>query len=249
MPAASVAAAASAGPRGRELLAALADFAGAPLRVTAVAQGRATGGAPAPAAGAAAGPVVAPAALPRAAAGALAEPGAVLDRSTPLPSAVPGEVRPPVIAAPPPPAAPLPPDSAASLPDLARAVQAQIRGRSFVEGTTRIELAPQGLGDLEIELSPGEAGRLRVVLRADNPMVLAALRGDRETLLGALRDGGAQVPDSGLSFEDFGARQGAGRQPQAPQTGTGARAPAGPETPDPVEPPHRLGPGRLDILT
>jgi hypothetical protein len=79
--------------------------------------------------------------------------------------------------------------------------------------------------------------------------VLAALRGDRDTLLGVLREGGAQVPDSGLSFENFGARQGAGRQPQAPQNPAATFAAAEAAVPEEAETPRRLGPGRLDILT
>ena len=130
---------------------------------------------------------------------------------------------------------------------MAAALHAQIRGHSFREGTTRIELSPAGLGDLEIELSPGEGGGLRIVLRAENPLVLAALRSDRDTLLGLLRDGGAQAGDASLSFEDFGARQGTGRQyraaPEPPPPAT--LADAEPAKPEPI----RRAAGRIDILT
>lgn len=134
-----------------------------------------------------------------AATGAGAEPDAVA-----LPSA-PGESRSAVAAAPEiarPPEAPPPPASG-----FARNLAQQIRHAKFTDGHTRITLAPRGLGEIEIDMRPDEAGKLRIVLRAENPAVLHALRGDRDGLLLTLTESGADVRDADLSFEDFGHRQ------------------------------------------
>ena len=85
----------------------------------------------------------------------------------------------------------------------ARTVAAQIRGKVFEEGKTRVELSPRGLGDVEVEVSRDEAGKLRVILRVENPAVLTAFRQDREALLSTLREGGFEIEESELSFEDF----------------------------------------------
>lgn len=85
----------------------------------------------------------------------------------------------------------------------ARTVAAQIRGKVFEEGKTRVELSPRGLGDVEVEVSRDEAGKLRVILRVENPAVLTAFRQDREALLSTLREGGIEIEESELSFEDF----------------------------------------------
>lgn len=133
----------------------------------------------------------------------------------------------------------------------ARNLASQIRSTSFSEGRTRIELSPRGLGSIEIDLHPDEAGKLRVVLRAENPAVLNALRGDRASLLAVLGDSGVAVEESALDFEAFGQQR--QRQEQAaPPT----RLPAGSSdeetvTADPVSPSPRHLPatGRLDIIT
>ena len=85
----------------------------------------------------------------------------------------------------------------------ARNVAAQIRGRNFEEGKTRIELSPRGLGDVEVEVARDDSGRLRVVLRVENPAVLTAFRQDREALLAVLREGGFEIEESELAFEEF----------------------------------------------
>jgi hypothetical protein len=131
----------------------------------------------------------------------------------------------------------------------ARNLTQQIRQASFVDGQTRISLAPRGLGEVEIEMAPDEAGNLRIVLRAENPAVLQALRGDRDGLLLTLSDSGADVRDADLSFEDFSHRQ----RGQADETGAPRRIPAdvGPAAaPDPLPVPRGvIADGALDILT
>lgn len=86
----------------------------------------------------------------------------------------------------------------------ARNVAAQVRGTTFEEGKTRVELTPRGLGDIEVEVARDDSGKLRVVLRAENAAVLTAFRNDREMILGMLRDGGVGVDDGEVAFESFG---------------------------------------------
>lgn len=143
--------------------------------------------------------------------------------------------------------APQQPASAPASNGFARNLAGQIRGVSFTEGTTRIELTPHGLGKMEIEIAADEAGKLRVVVRAENPSVLNAMRNDREMLVGLLRDGGTSVDDSAMSFEDLGQ----GRQPTA-QNSAGQLATSAPLTADdeddtPAAPVAEDG--RLNILT
>lgn len=67
-------------------------------------------------------------------------------------------------------------------------------------GRTRIELSPRGLGELEVDLRTDPSGRIRIVIRAENPMVLEALRADKD-MLGDMLSGGRNGVD--LEFEMF----------------------------------------------
>lgn len=131
----------------------------------------------------------------------------------------------------------------------ARNLAQQIRQAQFTDGHTRITLAPRGLGEIEIEMRPDEAGKLRIVLRAENPAVLHALRGDRDGLLLTLTESGADVRDADLSFEDFSHRQ--RRNAEASDAPTGGIAQAiGPDTPDVTVPrPGITAAGTVDMLT
>jgi flagellar hook-length control protein FliK len=151
----------------------------------------------------------------------------------------------------------------AAAPDMARPVEVwqppasgfarnlaqQIRTATFVDGHTRISLAPRGLGEIEIDMRPDEAGKLRIILRAENPAVLHALRGDRDGLLLTLTESGADVRDADLSFEDFGQRH--RREAGSADAPTARIADIGPaDTPDPVDRPRHIGAtGTLDMLT
>ena len=86
----------------------------------------------------------------------------------------------------------------------ARRVAAQLHGHSFEEGKTRVELTPRGLGDIEVEVAHDDQGKLRIVLRAENPAVLTAFRNDRDMILDVLRDSGVAVDAGELGFEAFG---------------------------------------------
>lgn len=107
--------------------------------------------------------------------------------------------------------------AAPALPVEPREVLAQVRAQVGEQGRIRVELRPEGLGAVEIDLGPDEAGQLRVVVRAENAAVLAALRGDRDGLLMLLRGAGHDVQDGAMSFGDFG--QGRDGQPRAAGTG------------------------------
>ena len=89
----------------------------------------------------------------------------------------------------------------------ARSVAAQMRGHRFEEGTTRVELTPRGLGDIEVEVARDESGKLRIVLRAENPAVVTAFRNDRDLIASVLRDGGVAVDEGELGFEQFGGHE------------------------------------------
>lgn len=109
------------------------------------------------------------------------------------------------------------PGTGARASSFASNIAAQIKGVSFAEGTTRVELMPKGLGGIEIEIARDDAGKLRVVLRAENPAVLNAMRTDREVLVTMLRDGGTSVDDGAVSFES--ARDGREGQGQSQSGG------------------------------
>ncbi len=142
------------------------------------------------------------------------------------------------------------PSQAAPAIGFARNLIQQIRTASLSEGQTRIALAPRGLGEIEIDLRPDEAGRLRIVLRAENPAVLQALRSDRDGLLTVLSESGAATEDADLEFEDFSRRS----SREAEET---AEAPFGAADPEAEDPPQvnpsplqqGLADGALDILT
>lgn len=107
--------------------------------------------------------------------------------------------------------------AAPPLPVEPREVLAQVRAQVGEQGRIRVELRPDGLGAVEVDIAPDEAGQLRVVVRAESPAVLNALRGDRDGLLMMLRGAGHDVQDGAMSFGDFG--QGRDGQPGA--TGQG----------------------------
>ena len=137
-------------------------------------------------------------------------------------------------------------------------VRAQIANVRLSEGRTRVELTPRGLGDIEIDLRQ-EGGQLRVVLRVENPAVLAGLRQDREGIVAMLRDGGVDLGDGALGFESFD-----GHRPRG-QPAPGGQDPAYGRTASPWEMaedavteaeapvdavPRAAGPAsRLDLIT
>lgn len=161
--------------------------------------------------------------------------GTILSEQRMTPQALPDVARPADVAPPP-------------QHGFARNLAQQIKQATFGEGQTRISLAPRGLGEIEIDMGPDEAGNLRIVLRADNPAVLQALRGDRDGLLQTLTSSGTEIRDADLSFEDFSQRQ----QRDTDRTA----APIRPQTEAPQDepdtaysPPNSTVDGALDMLT
>lgn len=131
----------------------------------------------------------------------------------------------------------------------ARNLAQQIRSATLTEGTTRIALAPRGLGEIEIDMGPDEAGNLRIILRAENPAVLQALRGDRDGLLLALSQGGADLRDADLGFEDFSQRHRRDAEEGGPSQGRSAERDIEPAAPIGTPARRIVGAGRLDMLT
>ena len=95
-----------------------------------------------------------------------------------------------------------------------REILGQLRQHPVEAGRIRVELRPDGLGVVEIDLAKDEAGKLRVTLRADTPGVLMALRAERDGLMAMLREQGHDVDDSAMSFAD------SHRQQNSPDRGT-----------------------------
>ncbi|GLQ28114.1 hypothetical protein [Sulfitobacter pacificus] len=85
------------------------------------------------------------------------------------------------------------------------AVMAQIKSVEATQGRTTVNLIPRGLGNIEIEVLSDKDGAARVVVRVENPVVLQALRDDRQVLAQAIG-----VSDSGIfDFQEHSA----GEQP------------------------------------
>ncbi len=89
-------------------------------------------------------------------------------------------------------------------PRFAAFVATQLRRADLQEGRTRVALTPRGLGDIEIDVERDKRGQVNVVVRAESPAVLSALRGDRETLAAILAGQGLQMDSGTLDFEQFG---------------------------------------------
>lgn len=85
----------------------------------------------------------------------------------------------------------------------AAAIVDQIRTANVTDGQTRIELSPRGLGNIEIEVTTDGDGATNVVIRADNSVVLNALREMRDpwVQITGMENGAA------FSFEDMSSQQ------------------------------------------
>lgn len=130
-----------------------------------------------------------------------------------------------------------------------RQVLDQVRGKVSEDGRIRVALRPEGLGALEIDLAPDEAGRLQVTVRAEQASVLTALRADRDGLVALLRDAGHALDSSSLTFADMGGQGGTrqGQRQGAPQ-GQGFSAFSG-EAPaeQDIDIPLQVAAGGVDI--
>ncbi len=132
-------------------------------------------------------------------------------------------------------------------PKFSAALSSQIRAAEVSEGRTRIELSPRGLGVIEVDVSTGQDGALKVVVRAENPSVLNGLRQDRDLLAQAL--GGMEGGSLDLqSFTDGGARDPRGRAASAMTVPRADDIIEGEPDAAPVRT-VQIGEGRLDIVT
>ena len=137
--------------------------------------------------------------------------------------------------------------SAGEASRFAGAVASQISSAEIGEGRTRIELSPRGLGTIEVDVTTGSDGALKVVVRAENPAVLNALREERDLLaqvLGGLDTGSLDLQ----SFSDSQDQQSQGERFAGPAMTSGDEIAATGAEPAPV---HKaeIGGGRLDIVT
>ncbi|MGR3571039.1 flagellar hook-length control protein FliK [Brevirhabdus sp.] len=133
-------------------------------------------------------------------------------------------------------------------PPATQEILSQLRAQTGNQGQIRVELRPDGLGRVEIDLTPDKTGQLRVEIRIENPAVLAALRQDRDGLMGMLRDAGHAVGDQGLNFGEFGQRGPRQGQDAGGTEGsdTGAGAPLS-EAPDASQSPAPARTGGVDL--
>lgn len=134
---------------------------------------------------------------------------------------------------------------------LAGFVAGQILGARLDGEGMRIALKPRGLGEVQLEMQRDDSGRLQVVVRAENPMVLAALRGDQDHLAALLSRTGAPAAGLSFDFQDLGGQDRSRQQtPARPRGGaTGLGAVAADEDGETAGWRQTIGRGRLDIRT
>lgn len=131
-----------------------------------------------------------------------------------------------------------------SVKPFSEAVMAQIKSVEAAQGRTTVNLIPRGLGNIEIEVLSENDATSKIVVRVENPVVLQALRDDRQVLAQTLG-----VSDSGLlDFQEHSA----GEQSDAKQQNTGQGGAGFSDAPA-VQPElaHRdvVQDGHLDIMT
>ena len=122
----------------------------------------------------------------------------------------------------------------------------QIRSAKLDGDRMTVALKPAGLGAVEVEVKRGDGGQLQVVVRADNPMVLSALRSNQDQLSAILAASGFNATGSTLDFQDF---SGKGQAPQQGRTRTAAISAGGEDDGDAADWQQTIGAGRLDIRT
>lgn len=140
-----------------------------------------------------------------------------------------------------------PKEASAEPSRFAAAVASQVRSAEIGEGRTRIELSPRGLGTIEVEVTTGSDGALKVVVRAENPAVLNALREERDLLAQVL--GGMDT--GSLDLQSFSDSNGEGPQGDRPSGSPMSLADDIAATGADPAPEHtsQIGGGRLDIVT
>lgn len=112
---------------------------------------------------------------------------------------------------------------------LVRNVAAQLANLPLEDGYLKLQLKPQGMGLIEVELIRDMAGRQEIAIRVQNPMVLEALRAERGAMLELLA---AHGHSDGLQLDLFqkGSSKGRGeRDEAAPAQGALASTASGEE--------------------
>ncbi|WP_417672504.1 flagellar hook-length control protein FliK [Pseudodonghicola sp.] len=133
-------------------------------------------------------------------------------------------------------------------PRFAEVLTEQIRAAEISDGHTRIELNPRGLGALEVDVSTTDDGLLNVVVRAENPGVLNALKADRDLLAQALGNLGGGALDL-QSFSQGSDQRGSDQRAAPSMIASAMESPAVASAGEVVAPADRIGGGRLDIVT
>ena len=126
-----------------------------------------------------------------------------------------------------------------------QAVIGQLRSVDFQEGTTKIELNPRGLGNVEIEMKTNADGSLSVVVRAESAHVLSSLREERDLLAQIIAQGG----DASVDFQEFSSSDQESFEGQSGFDGGAGVSDSGDEVV--VEPSQTttIGNGQLDLMT
>lgn len=126
-----------------------------------------------------------------------------------------------------------------------QAVIGQLRSVDFQEGTTKVELNPRGLGNVEIEMKTNIDGSLSVVVRAESAHVLSSLREESDLLAQIIAQGG----EASVDFQEFSSGDQQSFDEQAGLSGGAATGEgsedAGAETSENVT----IGNGQLDLMT
>lgn len=133
-------------------------------------------------------------------------------------------------------------------PRFAEVLTEQIRAAEISDGHTRIELNPRGLGALEVDVSTTDDGLLNVVVRAENPGVLNALKADRDLLAQALGNLGGGALDL-QSFSQGSDQRGSDQRAAPSMIASAMESPAVVSAGELAAPADRIGGGRLDIVT
>ncbi|MGE4326596.1 MAG: flagellar hook-length control protein FliK [Pseudodonghicola sp.] len=133
-------------------------------------------------------------------------------------------------------------------PRFAEVLTEQIRAAEVSDGHTRIELNPRGLGALEVDVSTTDDGLLNVVVRAENPGVLNALKADRDLLAQALGNLGGGALDL-QSFSQGSDQRGSDQRAAPSMIASAMESPAVASAGEIAAPADRIGGGRLDIVT
>jgi flagellar hook-length control protein FliK len=85
----------------------------------------------------------------------------------------------------------------------ANLINSQIKNVDLGDRKTRIELAPKGLGEIEINIENDASGKMRAVIRVENPAVLELMKTDKSQLMDLLSQKGIDLGDGTLDFEGF----------------------------------------------